>query len=218
MSACYAARPRGALSFTGPQVFTAPRSRRRRDWSYLRVEGNRQDQPSRRTPAGQREPRRWGGAIWAAITRQRIVSPRRNSPSRGVAPTTTPNQRPRISQPHRGTAATGPAEPRCQPRQPDGVVLPRGVARQSGPRPGSGRSPPQLGHIRRSMTTATARRRPYGGWPWKQQPCALRSPRRGPRSVLSPPGLEAAAHPGGVSGLRYRRRAEPAPGHIHYHQ
>ena len=38
-------------------------------------------------------------AIWAAITRHEIVSPRRNSPSRGVAPTTTPNQRPRISQP-----------------------------------------------------------------------------------------------------------------------
>ena len=33
----------------------------------------------------------------SVITRQRIVSPRRNSPSRGVAPTTTPNQRPRIS-------------------------------------------------------------------------------------------------------------------------
>jgi hypothetical protein len=35
----------------------------------------------------------------AAITRHGIVSPRRNSPSRGVATTTTPNQRPRMSQP-----------------------------------------------------------------------------------------------------------------------
>ena len=33
----------------------------------------------------------------AAITRHGIVSPRRSSPSRGVAPTATPNQRPRIS-------------------------------------------------------------------------------------------------------------------------
>jgi hypothetical protein len=32
------------------------------------------------------EPRRSPGAIWAAITRQGIVSPRRNSPSRGVGP------------------------------------------------------------------------------------------------------------------------------------
>ena len=54
---------------------------------------------SRRAPSGQRGPRRSPGAIWAAITRHWIVSPRRSSPSRGVAPTTTPNQRPRISQP-----------------------------------------------------------------------------------------------------------------------
>jgi len=33
----------------------------------------------------------------AAITRHGIVSPRRSSPSRGVAPTATPNQRTRIS-------------------------------------------------------------------------------------------------------------------------
>ncbi len=33
----------------------------------------------------------------AAITRHGIVSPRRSSPRRGVAPTATPNQRPRIS-------------------------------------------------------------------------------------------------------------------------
>jgi hypothetical protein len=39
---------------------------------------------------GQRELCRARGAIWAAITRRGIVSPRRSSPSRGVAPTTTP--------------------------------------------------------------------------------------------------------------------------------
>jgi hypothetical protein len=31
-------------------------------------------------PSGQREPRRSRGTIWAAIMRQRITSPRRNSP------------------------------------------------------------------------------------------------------------------------------------------
>ena len=45
------------------------------------------------------EPRCWRDASWAAITRHGIVSPRRSSPVRGVAPTTTPNHRPRISQP-----------------------------------------------------------------------------------------------------------------------
>jgi hypothetical protein len=49
--------------------------------------------------SGQRGPRPSHGAIWAAITGRGIVSPRRSSPSRSVAPTTTPNQRPRISQP-----------------------------------------------------------------------------------------------------------------------
>ena len=34
------------------------------------------------------------GTSWAAITRHGIVSPRRSSPVRGVASTTTPNQRP----------------------------------------------------------------------------------------------------------------------------
>lgn len=56
-------------------------------------------------PYGQCEPRRSRGANWAAITRHGIVSPRRNSPSRGVAPTTTPNQRLRISQPSMRTPA-----------------------------------------------------------------------------------------------------------------
>jgi hypothetical protein len=53
---------------------------------------------------GQREPRRSLGAIWAALPRHGIVSPRGISPSRGVAPTTTPNQRPRISQPSMRTS------------------------------------------------------------------------------------------------------------------
>jgi hypothetical protein len=56
-------------------------------------------------PSGRCDPRRSRGVIWAAITRHGIVSPRRNSPSRGVAPTTTPNQRPRISQPSRWTSS-----------------------------------------------------------------------------------------------------------------
>ena len=54
---------------------------------------------SSRAPSDQRRPWCSRGAIWAAITRHGIVSPCRNSPSRGVSPTTTPNQRPRISQP-----------------------------------------------------------------------------------------------------------------------
>ena len=55
-------------------------------------------------PSGQRESRRSRGASWAAITRQVMVSARGSSPSRGVAPTTTPNQRPRISQPSMRTS------------------------------------------------------------------------------------------------------------------
>jgi hypothetical protein len=69
--------------------------RRAADWCSRR---------SRRAPSGQREPRRPRGAIWAAITHQGIVSPRGNSPVRGVAPTTTPNQRPRMSQPSMRTS------------------------------------------------------------------------------------------------------------------
>ena len=61
-------------------------------------------QPRPELSSGQREPRRSRDVVWAAITRQGIISPRRNSPSRGVAPTTTPNQRPRISQPSTRTS------------------------------------------------------------------------------------------------------------------
>ena len=61
--------------------------------------GNAPARPRPELSSGRREPRRSRGVIWTAITRQGITSPRRNSPSRGVAATTTPNQRPRISQP-----------------------------------------------------------------------------------------------------------------------
>jgi hypothetical protein len=57
----------------------------------------------------------------------------------------------------RGTAAIGPRDARCQRRQPGAVVFPRAAARQSAPRPGSGRSPRQHEHVRRAMTTVTAR-------------------------------------------------------------
>ena len=134
----------------------SPSWRRAADWCSRR---------SRRASSGQRELRRSRGAIWAAITRHGIIWPRRSSPVRGVAPTTTPNQRPRISQPsmrtstpvsssrhscHRSSCA------RCQRRQPGGGVLRRAAARRSIPRPGSGRSPRQHGHVRRSMTTVAA--------------------------------------------------------------
>ncbi len=69
--------------------------RRAADWCSRRP---------RRAPFSQRGPWRSRGAIWAAITRHGIVSPRRSSPVRGVAPTTTPNQRPRISQPSMRTS------------------------------------------------------------------------------------------------------------------
>jgi hypothetical protein len=82
---------------------------------------------------------------------------------------------------HRGTAATGPRDARCQRRRPGGVALRRAVARQSGSRPGSGRSPRQHGHVRRSVTTATADRRPHGGVALEPAtlPRALRTPPRG---------------------------------------
>ena len=58
-----------------------------------RASGQRSAGQGRGAP-GQREPRRPRGANWAAITRQGITSPRRNSPSRGVTPTTTPTSGP----------------------------------------------------------------------------------------------------------------------------
>jgi len=69
--------------------------------AHDRVGEPRASAPARQgqVPSGERKSRRSRGPIWAAITRQGIVWPRRSSPSRGVAPMTTPNQRPRMSQP-----------------------------------------------------------------------------------------------------------------------
>ena len=114
--------------------------------------------------ADQREPRRSrcdqasDHAPW-----NRLAASQR--PSRGVASTTTPNQRPRISQlpartstgAHRGTAAADPRDARCQRGQQGVGVLPRAAARQSVSRPGSGRSRRQHAQMWRSMTTTTAR-------------------------------------------------------------
>ena len=62
-----------------------------------------------------------------------------------------------VDRAHRGTAAIAPRDARCQRRQPGAAVLPRGAARRSGPRPESGRSLRQHEHVRRPMTTVTAR-------------------------------------------------------------
>ena len=147
------------------------------DWMRLSRQGpalRRRTLDQGSAASGQRELRRSRGASWAAITRQGIISPRRNSPSRGVAPTTTPNQRPRISQPsirtsthraHRGTVATDPCDARSRLRQLGAVALPQVAARQSGPRLGSARSFHQHEHGRRPMTTTAA-----GPSPAQRQP------------------------------------------------
>ena len=77
--------------------------------------------------SGQREPRRSRDVIWAAITRQGIISPRRSSPSRGVAPTTTPNQRPRISQP--STRTSTPSSSRHSRHRSSRCTIPATAAR-----------------------------------------------------------------------------------------
>jgi hypothetical protein len=152
------------ISVVPPKIDSTRLIRRTRNRAGEQRSGAPTDQG--RAPSGRCEPRRSRGAIWAAITRQGFVWPRGSSPVRGVAATTTPNQRPRISQPsmrtsthraHRGTTATGPRDARSQPRQPGAAVLPPAAARQSGSRPESGRSPCQHEHARRSMTTAAAR-------------------------------------------------------------
>ncbi len=58
--------------------------------------------------------------------------------------------------------ATGPPDARCRRRQPGAVAVPQATTRRSISRPGSGRSPRQHGHVRRSMST----RRPdrYPAW------------------------------------------------------
>jgi len=77
--------------------------------------------------------------------------PRRRTSGRGY-PSHRSGRRRRSA--HRSITATDPRDARSQPRQPGAVVLPRAAAPQSVPRPGSGRSPRQHGHARRSMTTA----------------------------------------------------------------
>jgi hypothetical protein len=120
-----------------------------------------------RAPSGQDGPWRSRGAIWAAITRHRIVWPRRNVPSRGVAPTTNPEPAaadiPAVDADVDAGQLIGARLPqnsrdaRSRPRQPGAVVPPRAATRRSVPRPGSRRSPRQHGHVRRSMTTVAAR-------------------------------------------------------------
>ncbi len=58
------------------------------------------------------------GAIWAAITRHGIVSPRGNSPLRSVAPTMTPavRSRPSCSWVARASAEGAVRTPRCAAR------------------------------------------------------------------------------------------------------
>ena len=140
--------------------------------SQLRRAADCRSRWSRKAPSGQRGPRRSRGVIWAAITCQEIISPRRSSRSRGVAPTTMPYHRRRISQPPMRTSAPGGSlrhschrssrDGRGRPRRPGAAVSPRASARQSAPRPGSGRSPRQHGHVRHPMTTAAARPSPAG--------------------------------------------------------
>jgi len=77
--------------------------------------------------------------------------PRRRTSGRGY-PSHRSGRRRRSA--HRSITATDPRDARSQPRQPGAVVRPRAAAPQSVPRPGSGRSPRQHGHARRSMTTA----------------------------------------------------------------
>ena len=184
-------------------------------WTRL----SRQSPQLGRRAAGSCSGRLKPGSIWsaraAAFARrdlggdhpQGIVWPRGNSPVRGVAPTTTPNQRPRISQPsmrtstpvlsHRGKAATGPRDARFLQWQPGAVVFPRAAARQSGSRPGSGCSPRQHEHVRRSMTTAAARPLSAG---WGSPPRA--DPRR-----AAPPQDPGRARPAATAAADHTRPA-----------
>ena len=68
------------------------------------------------------------GTSWAAITRHGIVSPRRSSPVRGVASTTTPNQRPRIFQPSIRTS-TPVSSSRHSRHMSSGCTMPATAAR-----------------------------------------------------------------------------------------
>ncbi len=87
---------------------------------------------SRRAPSGQREPRPSPGAIWAAITRQGIVSPRRNPPRIPAVDTDIESgelitaQLPEVLGMRDASDSS----------QPGGAVLPRAAAWQSVPQPG----------------------------------------------------------------------------------
>ena len=70
-------------------------------------------------------------------SRAGIVSPRRSSPSRGVATTTTPNQRPRISQPSTRTSTPVSSSRRSLPQ----VILMHDASHGSQVRPHSGEPP-----------------------------------------------------------------------------
>jgi len=104
-----------------------------------------------RAPSGQCEPRCPRGASWAAITRHGIVSPRRSSPSRGVAPTTTPNQRPRISQPSMRTSAPVSSS-RHNCHSSSGCTMPATAARW-GRAPASRRAAISISARVRTLTT-----------------------------------------------------------------
>jgi hypothetical protein len=101
--------------------------------------------------ADQRESRRSRGAIWAAIARHRIVSPRCSSPSRGVAPTTTPDQRPRISQPSVWTS-TPVSSSRHSCHRSSGCTMPTRAASR-GRAPASRRAAIRISAGVRTLTT-----------------------------------------------------------------
>ena len=101
--------------------------------------------------AEQREPRRSRGAIKLAITRQGIVSPRRNARSLGVASTTRPNQRLRISQPSARTSTpVSPSRHSCH--RSSGCTMPATAARCGGA-PASRRATINVSAWVRTLTT-----------------------------------------------------------------
>jgi hypothetical protein len=132
---------------------------------------SRQSAQSRRKAAHWCSRRPRPGSIWSVRAaafalcdlggdhppRDRLAAPQVPEPRRPDAhaepATADPSRRyGRRVRAHRGTVATGPPDAGCQREQPGGVVLRRAAARQSGPQLGSGRSPQQHGHVRRSMT------------------------------------------------------------------
>jgi hypothetical protein len=133
---------------------------------------SRQSAQSRRKAAHWCSRRPRPGSIWSVRAaafalcdlggdhppRDRLAAPQVPEPRRPDAhaepATADPSRRyGRRVRAHRGTVATGPPDAGCQREQPGGVVLRRAAARQSGPQLGSGRSPQQHGHVRRSMAT-----------------------------------------------------------------